>query len=443
MQDVVNQVINTTFGWNWPSWSIALIGYLIVAAILFLIAPFQMLFLTLYERRAIARMQDRVGPNRVGPEGMWQPLADGVKIFTKEDIVPDAADHWVHFIAPCVVVAPTMFMFAVIPWGPGMVPVDMNVGLLFFFAISSVSAVGLMMAGWASSNKFALIGAMRAVAQMVSYEIPAVLSLLALVLITGSLSVVDLIRYQDGLIISSADLASVPHWGLGWFIFTPVGFLAFVAFFIAALAEGERTPFDIPEADSEIVAGYMTEYSGMKFGLFYLAQYVLNFLLCAITAIIFFGGWQGPGVSWLYEMAITPANPQGGWVFNVLAGVLGVFYFMAKTYFFFFVMVWIRGAFARLRIDQLMDFGWKFLIPLSLVNVISAAIWVALTTWGATDGLAFVEGWSPLVRWAAAFVVTLAINVGAYLYLARIFAQSQAERERMDDEVLESLVNVV
>jgi NADH-quinone oxidoreductase subunit H len=341
-----------------------------------------------------------------------------------------------------VVVAPTMFMFAVVPWGPGMVPVNLNIGLLFFFAISSVSAVGLIMAGWASSNKFALIGAMRAVAQMVSYEIPAVLSLLAIVLVTGSLSMVDLINYQGGLFISSKDLATVPDWGLGWFIFTPVGFMAFVAFFIAALAEGERTPFDIPEADSEIVAGYMTEYSGMKFGLFYLAQYVLNFLLCAVTSIIFFGGWQGPGVGLLYAQAITPANPGGGWIFNVLADVLGVFYFMAKTYFFFFVMVWIRGAFARLRIDQLMDFGWKFLIPLTLVNIFSAAIWVALTKWGAADGLAVVDGWSPLVRWAAAFVVTLALNAGAYLYLSRIFAESQAERLRVDDEVLESLVDV-
>jgi NADH-quinone oxidoreductase subunit H len=329
MYDVVNQIINTSFGWGWPGWAITLISSLLVATVLFLIAPFQMLFLTYFERRAIARMQDRIGPNRVGPEGLFQPVADGVKMFTKEDIVPASADQWLHLIAPCVVVAPTMFMFAVVPWGPGMVPVDLNVGLLFFFAISSVSAIGLMVAGWASNNKFALLGAMRAVAQMVSYEIPAVLSLLAIVLITGSLSVVDVIDRQAGLIISSADMDGVPDFGLGWFIFTPVGFLAFVAFFIAALAEGERTPFDIPEADSEIVAGYMTEYSGMKFGLFYLAQYVLNFLLCAITAIIFFGGWQGPGVAQLSAMAISPANPGGGWVFNVLAGALGVFYFLA------------------------------------------------------------------------------------------------------------------
>jgi NADH-quinone oxidoreductase subunit H len=320
-----------------------------------------------------------------------------------------------------------------------MVPVNLNAGLLFFFAISSVSAVGLMMAGWASNNKFALLGAMRAVAQMVSYEIPAVLSLLAIVLITGSLSLVDLIAYQGGLIISSRDIAGVPDLGLGWFVFTPVGLLACICFFIAALAEGERTPFDIPEADSEIVAGYMTEYSGMKFGLFYLAQYVLNFLLCAITAIVFFGGWQGPGVAQLYAQAITPANPGGGWAFNLLAGALGVLYFMAKTYAFFFVMVWVRGAFPRLRVDQLMDFGWKFLIPLTLVNIFSAAIWVAVTRWGADEGLPFVEGWSAPLRWAVAFALTLAINAGAYVALTWIFAGSQAARGRADDEVLEAV----
>ncbi len=444
MYAIVDGLINATFGWGWPSWLISLVSHVLVATVLFLVAPLQMLFLTYYERRAIARMQDRIGPNRVGPQGLFQPIADGVKMFTKEDIVPDAADRWVHFLAPCVVVAPTMLMFAVVPWGPGMVPVDLNVGLLFFFAVSSISAVGLMAAGWASNNKFALLGAMRAVAQMVSYEIPAVLGLLAIVMLTGNLSVVSIIEYQSGLFMSSADMQAAgasgwPDLGLGWFVFTPVGFLAFVCFFIAALAEGERTPFDIPEADSEIVAGYMTEYSGMKFGLFYLAQYVLNFLLCAITAIIFLGGWQGPGVAWLYAQGVSPANPDGSWVFNLLAGVLGVFYFLAKTYFFFFVMVWIRGAYPRLRVDQLMDFGWKFLIPLTLVNIVSAALWVALTRWGAAEGLAFLEGWAPLARWGAAFVATLALNVAAYVVLARIYAGAQAARSRLDLEDLREL----
>ncbi len=420
-----------------PGWVVALISYVIVATILFLVAPFQMLFFTYFERRAVAKMQDRIGPNRVGPQGLFQPIADGVKMFTKEDIVPAAADKWVHLLAPIVVVAPTMLMFAVLPWGPGMVPMDMNVGLLFFFAISSISAVGLMMAGWGSNNKFALLGAMRAVAQMVSYEIPAVLSLLAIVLLTGTLSIVQIVEAQAGLFISSSDVEGIPNLGLGWFIFTPVGFLAFVCFFIAALAEGERTPFDIPEADSEIVAGYMTEYSGMKFGLFYLAQYILNFLLCAITATIFLGGWQGPGVDWLYSMAVTPTNPAGNPLFNVLAGVLGVFYFLLKTYFFFFVMVWMRGAFPRLRVDQLMNFGWKFLIPLTVVNIFSAALWVGFNRWGADQGFGFADGLGDLGRWGAAFVLTLAINGVAYFVLARIYGAASQPRLDLDDLPLE------
>jgi NADH-quinone oxidoreductase subunit H len=437
MNDVVNYLLNQLLNLDAPGWVVALISYTLIATVLFLIVPFQMLFLTYYERRTIARMQDRIGPNRVGPEGIFQPIADGVKMFTKEDIVPTAADKWVHLLAPCIVVAPTMFMFAVVPWGPGMTPVDMNVGLLFFFAISSISAVGLMMAGWGSNNKFALLGAMRAVAQMVSYEIPVISSLLAIVLVTGSLSIVNIVDYQAGLFVSASDVASVPDWGLGWLVFTPVGFVAFISFFIASLAEGERTPFDIPEADSEIVAGYMTEYSGMKFGLFYLAQYVLNFLLCAITAILFFGGWQGPGVSWLYSLAISPANPAGNPLFNLLAGVLGVFYFLLKTYLFFFVMVWLRGAFPRLRVDQLMDFGWKFLIPWTLINVFSAALWVGFTRWGAEQGFGIAEGLGEWGRWGAAFAITLALNLVAYLILVRINSSRGESGYVFDDQAVE------
>lgn len=421
MYDIVNSVLNSILGLGAPGWVVALISHLMVMTLLFVVAPFQMLFLTYFERRAIARMQDRVGPNRVGPEGLLQPVADGVKMFTKEDIVPQAADKMVHLLAPIVTAAPTMFMFVVVPWGPGMVPVDLNVALLFFFAVSSVSAVGLLMAGWASNNKFALLGAMRAVAQMVSYEIPALLSLLFALMLTGSMSIVGIIEAQAGFLVSRNDVPGVIDLGLGWFVFTPVGFLSFVCFFIAALAEGERTPFDIPEADSEIVAGYMTEYSGMKFGLFYLAQYVLNFLLCAITAIVFFGGWQGPGVGWLIAMGVSPENPNGNPLFNVLAGVLGTYYFLAKTYLFFFLMVVVRGALPRMRVDQLMDFGWKFLIPLTMVNIISAALWLAIMRWGGPQGFAWLEGlgnagsWS---RYGLAFVVTLLINAGAYILIA-------------------------
>lgn len=423
MYDIVNYVLNSLLSLGAPGWLVALISHLVVTVILFLVAPFQTLFLTYFERRAIARIQDRIGPNRVGPEGLLQPVADGVKMFTKEDIVPEAADKTVHLLAPMIALGPIILMFAVLPWGPGMVPVDMNVALLFFFAISSVSAVGLLAAGWASNNKFALLGAMRAVAQMVSYEIPALLSLMVALMLTGSLSLVTIIEKQAGFLVSTNDVKGVFDLGLGWFVFTPVGFLAFVCFFIAALAEGERTPFDIPEADSEIVAGYMTEYSGMKFGLFYIAQYVLNFLLCAITAIVFFGGWQGPGVSWLVSLSVRPDNPNGIPLFNVLAGFLGTYYFLAKTYLFFFLMVALRGALPRLRVDQLMDFGWKFLIPLTLINIVSASLWLGITRWGDPQGFGFVESLGPAQSWPrywVAFGVTLLLNVVAYFIIAWI-----------------------
>ncbi len=432
MYDVVDFLLNTQLGLNSPDWVVMLISHLIVVGMLFVVAPLQVLFLTYYERRAIARMQDRVGPNRVGYEGLLQPIADGVKMFTKEDIVPESADKRVHLLAPIVTAAPVMYMFAVLPWGPNMIAADLPTGLLFFFAISSISTVGLLMAGWASNNKFALLGAMRAVAQVVSYEIPALLSLLFAVMFVGSMSLMAIVEAQGGLFISTTDVPSVPDLGLGWFVFTPVGFLAFVCFFIAALAEGERTPFDIPEADSEIVAGYMTEYSGMKFALFYLAQYILNFLLCAITATIFFGGWQGPGVAWLVSQSLSADNPAGNPVYNVLAGMLGTFYLLAKTYTFFFVMVALRGAFPRLRIDQLMNFGWKFLIPLTMINILSAALWLAITRWGTAQGFGIIEfAGEPgnLVRWVIAFAVTLIINAGAYWFLARLNVQDHLARQ--------------
>lgn len=416
--------LNTALGLNLPDWAVMLSRHLAVVSIVLVVVPLQMLLLTYLERRIIARMQDRVGPNRVGPEGLFQPIADAVKMFTKEDIVPRAADRWVHLLAPVVAAAPVFLMAAVVPWGPGVAPIDMNLGLLFFFAVSSISAAALLMAGWASYNKFSLLGAMRAAAQMVAYEIPAVLSVMAIVIVTGTLSIVKILQVQGGVFVSINDVAAVPDWGLGWFVFTPVGFLAFLSFFIAALAEGERTPFDIPEADSEIVAGYMTEYSGMKFGLFYLAQYVINFLLCAITAILFFGGWQGPGVMWLYSRGIE-ASPDGSVLFSVLAGLLGIGYFLAKTYFFFFVMVWLRGAFPRLRIDQLLDLCWKFLIPLTLVNIVSATLWTIITRWGAAQGLPMLEGVGEWPRWLIAFGLTLLINVGSFLALVHINRPSE------------------
>jgi NADH-quinone oxidoreductase subunit H len=429
-----------------PGWLIYLIAYIIVTTIILIVAPLTMMMQVWFERRAVARMQDRLGPNRVGPAGLLQSIADGVKMFTKEDIVPRAADKWVHLLAPIIAVAPVMFMLAVIPWGRGVVPADVNVSVLFVVAISSVSAVGLMMAGWGSNNKFALLGAMRAVAQMVSYEIPAVLALLGVVLLTGTMSLVPLPGLQAGLPIFGTTIAcppeSCPGWlswmavspsiypglttqtsdfldlGLGWFVFTPVGLVGFLLFFISTLAEGERTPFDIPEADSEIVAGYMTEYSGMKFAVFYLGQFVLNYALSMIAAIAFLGGWQGPGVGWLVSLGGFGA---------FLGGALSVLYLLIKAWFLFFVMIWLRGAFPRLRVDQLMAFAWKFLLPLALVNIFSIALWVAITQWGTAQGLPFLEGREPWLRQIVAFVVTAVINGATYYWLLMLNGRPAGE----------------
>jgi NADH-quinone oxidoreductase subunit H len=393
-----------------PDWLIILIAFVIIATILLIVAPLTMMIQVWFERRIVARMQDRLGPNRVGPAGLLQSIADGVKMFTKEDITPRAADRWVHLLAPIIAVAPVMFMLAVIPWGRGVTPSEINVSVLFVLAISSVSAVGLMMAGWGSNNKFALLGAMRAVAQMVSYEIPAVFGLLGIVLLTGTMSLAKLPELQGGIPFIGNTLKDygVPDLGLGWFVFTPVGFIGFLLFFISALSEGERTPFDIPEADSEIVAGYMTEYSGMKFAVFYLGQFVLNYALSMITAIVFLGGWQGFPVPQLVAMG-------GFWEF--LGGALSVFYLLVKSWSLFFVMIWLRGAFPRLRVDQLMGFAWKFLLPLSLINILSAALWVSITQWGAAQGLPFLEGLAPVARQGIAFLITLVINGASFYWL--------------------------
>jgi NADH-quinone oxidoreductase subunit H len=397
-------------GWV-PDWLIVLIAYVIITTIILIVAPLTMMIQVWFERRMVARMQDRLGPNRVGPAGLLQSIADGVKMFTKEDIVPRAADKWVHLLAPIVAVAPVMFMLAVVPWARGVVPADINIAVLFVIAVSSGSAVGLMMAGWGSNNKFALLGAMRAVAQLVSYEIPAVLSLLGVVLLTGTMSLALLPELQAGIPFMGTTIPGTPDLGLGWFVFTPVGLVGFLIFFISALSEGERTPFDIPEADSEIVAGYMTEYSGMKFAVFYLGQFVLNFVLSMIAAIAFLGGWQGPGVAALVGL---------GGVGEFFGGVLSLLYLMLKAWFLFFVMIWLRGAFPRLRVDQLMGFAWKFLLPLVLINILSVSLWVSITQWGAEQGLPFLEGLQPWARQLIALGVTAVINGAAFYGLLLI-----------------------
>jgi NADH-quinone oxidoreductase subunit H len=351
-------------------------GLIAIAAIL---AVFGTLFafLTLAERKILGRIQNRPGPNRTGPFGLLQPFADGIKMLTKEDIVPRDADQLLHFLAPVALVAFSLLTFAVIPYGRHLVPVELDAGVLYFFAASASTELAVFMAGWASHNKYSLLAAMRALAQLISYELPLLLSIVPVVLAAGALSLTRIVAMQGGW-----TLGLFPH----WYVFTPWGFAGFVIFLISALAESNRSPFDLPEAESELVAGHLTEYSGFKYALFFMAEY---FGMCALNSLgvtLFLGGWQAP-CAWLEFI------PSYVWFGLKLLGLLGGF-------------IWIRATLPRLRMDQLMRFAWKFLVPLSLANLGVAACWQ------------LSAGWSePLqvVRWAAA----IAILAGTFWGLGR------------------------
>lgn len=312
-----------------------------------IIVVFASLFaiMTIMERKGLGRIQNRYGPNRVGPFGFLQPAADGIKAIIKEDLVPRAADKVVHLLAPVVLVVPALLVYSVLPIGRNMVAIDFDAGLLFFFAVGAASELAVFMAGWSSRNKYALLGAMRAVAQMVSYEIPLILSTVTVVMITGTLSPVKIVEAQAA------------HGGLlpDWFVFTPWGFAGFVLFLIAANAEANRSPFDLPEGESELVAGYFTEYSGFKFALFFLAEYLGLFAVSGLGITLFLGGWQAP-------FAALDFVPSWAWFFAKLLGLILLF-------------IWTRGTLPRLRVDQLMNFAWKFMLPLALINLLTAAIW--------------------------------------------------------------------
>lgn len=300
------------------------------------------------ERKLISRFQIRYGPNRAGPYGLLQPLADAFKILVKEAITPNDVDKWVFWAAPALALVPALLVYAVIPWGPGLVLADISIGLLFVFAVSSLHVVPTFMAGWSSNNKYSLLGAMRAVAQMVSYEIPQLLSLIGLLMLVGSMRLTDIVIWQAQNT---------------WLILVQP--LAFLMFFIASSAELGRTPTDIVEGESEIVGGYHTEYSSFKFIIFYMAEYASVLAVCGLLATLFFGGWT---------VLPIPDFPQ------ILPSWL---VFIAKMYFFFGIFVWTRATLPRLRIDQLMGFSWKFLLPLSLANigVVAVEILLGLPVW--------------------------------------------------------------
>jgi NADH-quinone oxidoreductase subunit H len=346
-----------------------LVGVLLSVVAIVCLFPALFALTTVFERKGLARIQNRLGPNRVGSFGLLQPIADGIKSLTKEDIVPLSADAAVHFLAPVLLVLAVFMGFAVLPMGRNMVLVDMDAGLLFYFAMSASTELAVFMAGWSSRNKYSLLGAMRAVAQMISYEVPLLLSSVVVVMMTGSLSLTKIVAAQSGF------TRGLPH----WFIFTPWGFAGFVMYAIATTAETNRSPFDLPEGESELVAGYHTEYSGFKFALFFLGEYLAMFSISGLGATLFLGGWSAP--------------------FSFLTWIPSWIWFFSKLMLSIFVFIWMRGTLPRLRQDQLMNFAWKFVLPLCLLNLMVAGLWRFMG-----------DGW---LRW----VICSVILIGAYAAL--------------------------
>ena len=329
-----------------PAWLLQLVSSLLNIGLL--LAVFLVLFalLSVLERKILGRIQNRYGPNRVGPFGLLQPVADGIKMLIKEDIVPTRADKVIHFLAPIIIAATAILALGVIPYGRNMTPFVIDGGILFFFAIGSATELAVFMAGWGSNNKFSMLGAMRAIAQMISYELPLIITALPVVMVTGSLAPDSIVAAQNGYFFGV-----IPH----WFVFTPWGATAFILFFISGLVESNRTPFDVPEGESEIVAGHMTEYSGFKYATFFMAEYFGMFAISGLAVTLFLGGWQAP-------LAILEFVPSYVWFFLKLGALL-------------FVYIWVRGTLPRTRVDQIMNFAWKFMLPMAFTCVLAAAVW--------------------------------------------------------------------
>jgi NADH-quinone oxidoreductase subunit H len=325
-----------------------LIVKICIIVTVFLISLLVAMYSTYAERKVAAFMQDRLGPNRAGPFGVLQPLADGVKMFMKEEIIPDVSNKFLFILGPCIAMLTATMTSAVIPWGKGLTikgefyPVqatDVNIGILYIFGVVSIGVYGIMIGGWASNNKYSLLGALRASSQMISYEIAMGLSIIALVMMTGTLSVREITEQQAG-----------GHWNI---FYQPLGF---VIFLICAFAETNRAPFDLPECETELVGGYHTEYSSMKLGFYLFAEYINMFISSAVISTLYFGGYNMPFI----DRFITDPN---------ILSMVGTLFLFAKIFFFIFFFMWIRWTLPRFRYDQLMNIGWKKLIPLSIANI--------------------------------------------------------------------------
>ena len=326
-----------------------ILEWIVKAVVILLFCVIGFAYLTFYERRALARIQVRIGPNRAGPSGWFQPVADGIKLIFKEELIPGQAYKKVFILAPMITVFPALVILAVIPWGTYItvfgrqIPLyltDINVGVLYLVAIASISVYGIVLAGWSSNNKYAMMGGLRSSAQMISYELALGLALIGPILIAGTMSLMGIVEAQDPI----------------WFIvYQPLGA---IIFFIASVAEVNRAPFDMPEAEQELTAGYHAEYSGMKFALFFMAEYVKMIAISAIGATLFLGGFRGPFVDQV--------------------PILGPFYLFFKILVLLFFLIWLRATLPRLRYDRLMAFGWKILLPLALANVFLTAVVLVL-----------------------------------------------------------------
>jgi NADH-quinone oxidoreductase subunit H len=325
------------------------IGRFVLATTLLLLLTVPTAFIIIYlELKMIALMQLRIGPNRVGPAGIFQSAIHGFKVLGKEDVTPDHADRPIFTLAPWMVFMAAAMSMLVIPFAPGLVAFDSEISVVYFFAIIGLSVVGLLVAGWASYNKYSLLGGLRSAAQMVSYEIPLTLSIVGVVILTGTLSFTQIIEWQR-----------LHGWAVIWQL------VGFPVFYIASTAEINRTPFDLVEADSEIVAGFATEYSGMRFGFFFFAEYVALFIMSGILVTLFFGGWLAP---WPF-----PAQLSG-----LVGSLYGLFWFILKTYIFVLISIWARATLPRIRVDQLMGMAWKALLPIALVNLLVTAAVVVI-----------------------------------------------------------------
>lgn len=352
MSEHLDQIFIQAKGWllsfvrGAPDWLQQTVSSLI--SIFALLGVFLTLFalISVLERKILGRIQNRYGPNRVGPFGLLQPVADGIKMLIKEDIVPTRADKIVHFLAPILIAAAAILVLGIIPYGRNMTALSIDGGILFFFAVGSTTELGVFMAGWGSNNKFSMLGAMRAIAQMISYELPLVITTLPVVMVVGSLAPDAIVRAQQGYFGSV-----VPH----WFVTTPWGATAFILFFVSGLVESNRTPFDVPEGESEIVAGHMTEYSGFKYATFFMAEYFGMFAVSGLAVTLFLGGWHAP-------FPFVAFIPSFLWFFGKLGALL-------------FIYIWVRGTLPRTRVDQIMNFAWKFMLPMAFGCFIAAAVW--------------------------------------------------------------------